>query len=68
MDDDEDEKSIRLFFTFPTGEGKSPNYDFGDQFISQLLQGLLGQLFSPDTQANEKKGTLTTADDLKVEH
>jgi len=68
VDDDEDEKSIRLFFTFPTGKGKSPNYDFGDQFISQLLQGLLGQLFSPDTQANEKKGTFTTADDLKVEH
>jgi len=67
-DDDDDERSIRLFFTFPTGKGKSPNYDFGDQFISQLLQGLLGQLFSPDTQGNEKKGTFTTVDDLKVGH
>jgi len=39
VDDDEDEKSIRLFFTFPTGEGKSPNYDFGISSYRNCCRG-----------------------------
>ena len=68
LNDDEDEWNVKLFFAFPTGNGSSPDYDFGDQFISQLLQGLLDQLFSPASHDNEKKGTFSTVNELNDNH
>lgn len=68
LNGDEDEWNVNLFFAFPTGDGSSPDYDFGDQFISQLLQGLLDQLFSPASHDNEKKGTFSTVNEFNGSH
>ena len=68
LNGDEDEWNVKLFFTFPTGDGSSSDYDFGDQFISQLLQGLLDQLFSPASHDNEKKGTFSTVNEFNGSH
>ncbi|WP_213697580.1 AsmA-like C-terminal region-containing protein [Acetomicrobium sp.] len=68
FDDDEDEWKFNLHFNFPTGSGKPSEGDLGEQFVSQILEGLLNGIFNPASEDNSKKGTFSTADEIKGNH
>jgi translocation and assembly module TamB len=68
FDDDEDEWKFNLHFNFPTGSGKPSEGDLGEQFVSQILEGLLNGIFKPTSEDNSKKGTFSTADEIKENH
>jgi translocation and assembly module TamB len=68
FDDDEDEWKFNLHFNFPTGSGKPSEGDLGEQFVSQILEGLLNGIFKPASEDNSKKGTFSTADEIKGNH
>ncbi|KRT35300.1 AsmA-like C-terminal region-containing protein [Acetomicrobium hydrogeniformans] len=68
FDDDEDEWKFNLHFNFPTGSGKPSEGDLGEQFVSQILEGLLNGIFKPTSEDNSKKGTFSTADEIKGNH
>lgn len=68
FDDEEDEWKFNLHFNFPTGSGKPSEGDLGEQFVSQILEGLLNGIFNPASEDNSKKGTFSTADEIKGNH
>jgi len=68
FDDDEDEWRFNLHFNFQTGSGKPSEGDFGEQFVSQILEGLLNGIFNPTSENNSKKGTFSSADEIKGNH